>query len=259
MTTRINMPYYIVDQDNGVMYLRLNFCLFLEGKTFEYRDGLLSVLDDLSSYNQVKVLVVSNDHPDFSLEKYAELWNEIVKSKDYEDKILRAFRVFDQLVVRLYSLKKVVVSMLSEPVNSMLFNFNLIADVRVISNEFYLDNNNNNMVNVPKGGIMFDQFRVANINPVKMLFLSDKVFHQTLSGNNFVDKVYAQEELVERTMTLIERLKSLNYSEIEAAKMAKSIDNLEEFETLLQKENKFLLKCIREKLHPGSQKIHRFH
>ncbi len=258
MTTYTN-TYYKIDQENDIVYLRLNYCLFLEDKTFEYRDALLATLDDLSKYNHIKVLVIDNNHPDFSLENYKQRWNAIIKSKDFEDKILRAFRVFDQLVIKLYRLKKVVVSMLSKPLNSMLFNFNLIADVRLITNEFYLDNDNDNMVNIPKGGIMFNQFRVANVNPVKMLFLSDKVFHQTLSSNNFVDKVFYGEEFEERTRSLIERLKILSYAEIEAAKMAKSIDNLEEFENLLQRENAFLLTCIREKLNPGSQKIFRFH
>ncbi len=259
MTTYSNTPYYTIVNDNGIVRLQLSYYLFLEEKTYEYRDSLLAILDDVSKDESVKVLIVSNDHPDFSLEKYYEIWNSIVADEDYEEMILRAFRGFDQLVIKLYQVKKVVISSLSKPLNSMLFNFNLIADVRVITNEFYIDNNNENMVNVPKGGVMFDQFHVANINPVKFLFLSDKVFNQTLSQNNFVDKVFSQEELDERLLAIAERFKFVNYSEIEAAKMTKSIDNQAEFETLLQKENKFLLKCIREKLHPGSQKIYRFH
>ncbi len=259
MTTFSNTSYYNVENENGIVHLQLNYCLFLEEKTYEYRDNLLNLLEEISKDDTIKVLILCNDHPDFSLEKYNAIWNTIVSDKEYESQILRAFRTFDQLVINLYGLKKVVISKLSKPLNSMLFNFNLISDVRVITNEFYVDNCNENMVNVPKGGVMFDQFRVANINPVKFLFLSDKVFHASLIQNNLVDKVFSTEELTERMIALAERLKLLSYSEIEAAKMAKSIDNLEEFENLLQKENKFLLKCIREKLHPGSQKIYRFH
>ncbi len=259
MITYSNTPYYNVRNENGIFHLQLSYCLFLEEKTYEYRDSLLTMLDDISKDESIKVLIITNDHPDFFLDSYNKIWNSIVVDTDFESKILRAFRVFDQLVIKLYQLKKVVISSLSKPVNSMLFNFNLVADVRVISNEFYLDNNNEKMVNIPKGAIMFDQFQVANINPVKLLFLSDKVFQETLSHNNFVDKVFYQEELEERVVVLAERFSSVDYSEIEAAKMAKSIDNLEEFENLLQKENKFLLKCIREMLHPGSQKIYRFH
>ncbi len=259
MTSYSNTPYYNVRNENGIFYLQLNYCLFLEEKTYEYRDSLLTMLDDISKDERVNVLIISNDHPDFYLDRYKEIWDSIVADKDYEDKILRSFRVFDQLVIKLYQMKKVVISSLSKPVNSMLFNFNLVADVRVITNEFYIDNNNKKMVNIPKGAIMFDQFHVANINPVKLYFLSDKVYQETLSHINFIDKVFYQEELKESVIKLAERFTSVDYSEIEAAKMAKSIDNLDEFETQLQKENKFLLKCIREKLHPGSQKIYRFH
>ncbi len=258
MSINLSNPYYKIGTENGIAQIQLNYCLFLESKTYEYRNELLSELDRLSEDNEVKVIIVSNDHPEFSLEKYNELWNAFFSDKDFKDDVLRAFRIFDQLVIKLYTLKKVIISMISAPLNSMLFNFNLIADVRVVTNEFYLDNNNEMMVNIPKGGIMYDQFKVANINPVKLLFLSDKVFYQHLLSNNLVDKVFSQEELVERVYALAERLKNINYAEIEAAKMTKSIDNLEEFEKLLQKENAFLISCIREKLNPGSQKIYRF-
>ncbi|MCW3805310.1 hypothetical protein [Plebeiibacterium marinum] len=252
-------PYYNIGSKNGIVQIQLNYCLFLENKTYEYRDELLSLLDELSEKSEIKVVIITNDHPYFSLEKYNDRWKEFFSNKDFKDDVLRAFRIFDQLVNKLYSLKKVILSVLSAPLNSMLFNFNLIADVRISTNEFYLDNNNDMMVNIPKGSIMYDQFKIANINPVKHLFLSDKVFHQHLLSNNLVDKVFSQEELDDRVYALAERFKNINYAEIEAAKMAKSIDNLEEFEKLLQRENAFLIACIREKLNPGSQKIYRFH
>ncbi len=259
MSDNSSNPYYNIESKNGIVQIQLNYSLFLESKTYEYRDELLSLLDKLANNNDVKVIIISNDHPEFSLERYNELWNSFFKDKDFKDDVLRAFRVFDQLVIKLYTLKKVIISMMSAPMNSMLFNFNLIADVRVVTNEFYLDNNNDMMVNIPKGGIMYDQFKVANINPVKLLFLSDKVFFQPLISNNLVDKVFSQEELEDRIYALADRFKAINYAEIEAAKMAKSVENLEEFEKLLQKENAFLISCIREKLNPGSQKIYRFH
>ncbi|MCW3786390.1 enoyl-CoA hydratase-related protein [Plebeiibacterium sediminum] len=259
MANYTSNQYYNIESKQGIVQLQLNYCLFLESKTYEYRDELLSLLDDLSNDKEVNVLIITNDHPDFSLEKYKQLWNSFFEGGDLKDNVLRAFRIFDQLVIRLYSLKKVVISMITGPLNSMLFNFNLISDVRVVTNEFYLDNNNEMMVNVPKGAIMYDHFKVANINPVKLLFLSDKVFYQEFLSNNLVDKVFTQEEIADRVYALAERFVKINYAEIEAAKMAKSIDNLEEFEQSLQKENAFLLACIREKLNPGSQKIHRFH
>ncbi len=259
MSVYSNSPYYNIGSKNGIVKIQLNYCLFLESKTYEFRDELLSLLDELSGNSDEKVIIISNDHPDFSLEKYNELWKEFFGDKDFKDDVLRAFRIFDQLAIKLYTLKKVIISMMSVPLNSMLFNFNQIADVRIVTNEFYLDNNNEMMVNIPKGGIVYDQFKIANINPVQLLFLSDKVFYQNLLSNNLVDKVFNQEELVDRVYALAERFKTINYAEIEAAKMSKSIDNLEEFEKLLQKENSFLISCIMEKLNPGSQKIYRFH
>ena len=258
MTQFLNNPYCQSEQKGGILLLRLNYCLFLESKTYEYRDALIDMLDKVSKDETIKSVVISNDHPDFSLESYQKVWHAFFEDKNYEEKVLRSFRVFDLLVLKLYALKKVVVSMLVQPMNAFLFNFSFIADLRIVSKDFYLDNDNVDMVNIPKGSTMHKQFINATINPVNVYFLSDKIFPDVLSKHNMVDRVFNPEELNERTESLVQRFEEVHYAEIEAAKMAKSADNLEGFENLLQQENTFLLSCIREKFNESSQKIQRF-
>ncbi len=259
MLTYSGNQYYNIEQVNEVLYLQINFCLFLEDKTFQYRDELIETIDLMAKDNAVKIVVITNNHPDYSLESYAEKWNSFFREENYQDKILRSFRVFDQLVLKLYALKKIVVTMFSEAVPAMVFNFGLVADLRIVSKEFYIDNHNTNMVNIPKGNVMLNQFQVATINPVNLYFLTDKIFHESLSTHHLVDKVFNAEELQERTDALLKRFEVVNYAEIEAAKMFKSVEDQEELENQLQQENTFLLSCIREKVNYLSQKLHRFH
>lgn len=257
-TQELNNPYCIAKKEGSVFIMRLNFCLFLESKTYEYRDQILEILDEVAKDHEIKSVVISNDHPDYSLELYTEKWQSFFTAKNYEESVLRSFRTVDLLVLKLFALKKVVISMLSNPVNAMLFNFNLIADLRIVSKVFYIDNNNVDMVNIPKGGAMAKHLMIGNANPINAYFLSDKIFPEMLLQHSGVDRVFNPEELEERTTSLAQRFNEVDYAEIEAAKMNRSTGNLETFEVQLQKENTFLLSCIREKLNRSSQKIQRF-
>ncbi len=259
MLTYSGNKYYNVEQADEAVHLQINFCLLLEDKTFQYRDELMETFDLIAKDDTCKVVVIANNHPDYNIKAYAEKWNSFFREENYQDKILRSFRLFDQLISKLYALKKIVVTSFSEAVPAMLFNFSLIADLRLISKEFYIDNHNANMLNIPKGNVMLRQFQMAVVNPVNLYFLTDKVFPEALQKYNLVDKVFNAEELKERTDALIKRFEIVNYAEIEAAKMFKSVDEQESFENQLQQENTYLLSCIREKINYVSQKLHRFH
>jgi enoyl-CoA hydratase/carnithine racemase len=233
--------------------------MLIENNTFEFRDKIIELFDKFKDDNLIKVLIISSQHTDFSLKKFKKTWNSFFEKKDYEDSILRIFRIYDQILLKIKSLNKVVISMDSKCLNPMLFNFGMAADVRIISNDFYIDNDNTNMINIPKGGVVYSGDSIKTyINHVKLLFFSDKLISAELIGNNLVDKVVFSEDLKNKTLELAKRLENIDYSEIAAVK-AMTPRRLRKLELVLQSENEFLMSCIRKRINPNTQEILRFH
>jgi len=248
-----------IEVHGNTVILYINYCLLLENKTYEYRDEIIEYFDKLNYDDSVKVIVISNDHPFYSLGNFRQIWDSLFKSKNCEDSILRIFRIYNQLLLQIKSLNKVIISMNSKSFNPMLFNFSMSADIRIISNDFHIDNNNINMLNIPKGGCIYSEsFINTNINPVKLIFLREKLFSTELMECKIVDQVFHSEDLKNRTFELAKRFENIDYSEIEAVK-ALLPRRLRKLELVLQSENEFLMSCIRKRKNQNTQEIHRFH
>jgi enoyl-CoA hydratase/carnithine racemase len=256
MKTEVNTKYFYSELNEGKLILYLDYCLILEQETFDYRNQLLDFLDHVNESNNVKVLVIDNNHPDFSLEKYKEKWNTLYEASNYEGNILRVFRTFNQLLLKIKSMNKIVLSVYSKPVNASLFSMSMAADLRFISRDFYIDNDNYNFVNIPKGGATFVESSLMYVNPVKMLFQSDKVHSSDLLQKHIVDETINQEELKERVFNVAERYSKFDYVEFEAVKIVQQ-SRIKKLDICLQEENECLLTCIRKKKNLNDRKISR--
>ncbi|PCH71348.1 MAG: hypothetical protein COC06_01560 [Bacteroidales bacterium] len=246
MKVNINDKYFHFELKDRVMILYLNSCLFLEKESFTHRNQLLEFLDKINKNDTIKILVISNDHPNFFLNNYKNKWNTIYESEDFEGNILRVFRTYNQILLKLKSMQKVILSVHVRPINAMLLNFSMAADLRFVSRDFYVDNDNNNMVNIPKGGATFIESSLMYVNPVKMLFQSDKLFPTDLYKKHIVDEIFNHEEIMERVLTIATRYSKFDYVEFEAVKIMK-YSRLKRLDLALQKENDYLLTCIRKK------------
>ena len=252
MTIHINDKYYHSRLVEQVMILSIDFNLFLEDESFSHRNQLLDFLDSVDKSSEIKTLIINNDHPEFSLSKFKNKWNTIYESKDYESNILRVFRTYNQVLLKIKAIQKVVLFVNIKPVNVMLFNLGLAADLRFASSDFFTDNHNYNFVNIPKGGAAFAESSLMYINPVKMLFQSDKVYPAELFNKHIVDEVFNHEEIMERVLTIAKRYSNFEYIEIEAVK-ASEHNGLKKLDLSLQKENDYLLACIRKRKNPSAQ------
>lgn len=248
MTNTIN-KYFNTRFHESAVVLELNYMLFLENESYEHKQNVLSFLDEVDRDTRTNVLIISNNHADFSLGKYKKKWDSFVEDKDFESNILRAFRTFNELFLRVADMKMVVISMISKAINPLLFNFSLAADLRCSSGDFYIDNNNHNMVNVTKGSAVFAQFAQVSFNPFKLLFLLDKVRPKTLYKRQILDRIY-DENLEDEVLKIAKHLSKYDYFEYE---VIKSIihNKLPNIERALQHENEFLLTCIRKKVNQG--------
>lgn len=254
-----NERFLKVDLQGNTVILYINYCILLENKTYEYRDEIIEYFEKLNNDDSAKVVVISNDHADFSIDKFKQIWNSLFIRDDYEESILRVFRIYDQMLLKIKSLNKVVMSMDSGYLNPMLFNFGMAADIRMISSDFYIDNDNTNMLNTPKGGCVYSEASIKTYtNPVNLLFLTDKLFAPELLQNNLVDKVFDNEALKDKTFAIAKKFEGIDYSEIEAVK-ALHPRKLRKLELALQRENEFLMSCIRKRRNQKTQEIHRFH
>lgn len=237
--------YFKTECIQGVMMLYLDYSIFLEKETFVHKNELLEFLDKIDSQKEIKTLVISNEHSGFSFDQFKSKWNSIFEESDYESAVLRVFRSYNQVFLRLKSLEKVIISVNSQPVPPMLFCFSMVADLRFVSQEFYLNNDNCNMLNIPKGGAIFTEYNLMYLNPLKLLFYTDKVFPKELYNKHIIDGVFDKEELKDKVLSIASRYNRFDYIEIEAVKIFEH-KKQRKFELALQKEDEFLLTCIRK-------------
>jgi len=245
MIENITNKYFKTECIKGVIMLYLDYSLFLEKETFVHKNELLEFLDEINSNDEIKTLVINNEHPEYSFDQFKSKWNLIFEETDFESAILRVFRSFNQVFLKIKSLEKVIISINSQPIPPMLFCFSMVADLRFTSQEFYLDNDNCNMLNIPKGGAVFSEYHLMYLNPLKLLFYTDKVFSDELYNKHIIDGVFDKEELTNSVLSIAKRYNRFNYIEIEAVKIFEH-KKQRKFELALQKEDEFLLTCIRK-------------
>lgn len=238
--------YFNIKQHNTSILLELDYMIFLENESYTHKEELVSYLDKIGQDNTIDVLIISNNHANYSLEKYTEKWNTFYNSLHWENNILRVFRTYDELFMKIKSLKKSIIFMNSKAVNLLLFNFSLAADLRCISRDFSIINNKQNMVNVPKGGYAHLNSVSAFRNPFKLLFLLEEIKADTLYKRQLVDRVYTNELEIE-VLKIADHLATFDYIELETVKIYDH-NRLPKIEIELQKENEFLLSCIRTKI-----------
>ena len=237
--------YFNVDINGPIATLQLDYNLILENTTYKHKQLFLDSLDKISQDESIKTLIISNDHPGYSLELFRKKWDDFYNNDDFEHNILRAFRTFDELYLKIKSLKKAIISVNIKPENVMLFNFSLAADLRIIQKDFIIDNDNTNMGNISKGGVLFSSTEFPFKNPFKLLFLLKEITAETLYKRQLVDRVY-KNNIRKEVFKIAEHLSSFDYIELETLKMSDH-ERLNAVERLFQQENEFLLSCIRIK------------
>ena len=244
--------YFKTQFHESVVVLELNYLILLEDETYHHKEAFINFIDEIAENKTIDVLIISNDHPDFSMQTYKEKWRSFYEGANWESHILRVFRTFDELFIKIKSLKKTVISVNTKPVNAAILNFSMVADLRVVSKQFYVDNDNAFMVNIPKGGAIYNESKISFRNPIKLLFLLDKIKSETLYKRQLVDKVY-DPPMTDKVLAIAERLRSFDYIEFEAVKILehKKVDT---FEKALQQENEFLLSCIRTNINHKKEK-----
>ncbi len=238
--------YFNIKYLDTVAELTLNYQILLENESYSHKENLLQLIDEIETNKAIRVLVIRNDHPDFSMDKYREKWKSFYEGIHWESNILRVFRTFDELFLKIKSLKKTVMSVSIKPINAAIFNFSMASDLRIISKHFCVDNNNECMVNIPKGGAIYNVSKISFRNPVKLLFLFDEIKADTLYKRQLVDKVY-DDNINEKVMSVAKRLSSFDYIEFESVKILEH-NKINDFERALQQENEFLLSCVRTRI-----------
>lgn len=242
--TNTTDKYFNIRCHKSSVLLELDYMIFLENETYAHKEKLEAIFDQIEKNTAIDVLIISNNHTNFSLDKYKEKWNSFYKGAYWEDNILRVFRTYDELFIKIKSLKKAIIFMNNKTVNTMLFNFSMAADLRIISNDFVINNNNKNMVNIPKGGHLLNKSIYKN--PFKLIFLLKEIKADTLYKRQLVDRV-EYNDLEEEVLNIADHLATFDYIEFETIKILDH-KRLNKIERKLQKENEFLLSCIRTKI-----------
>ena len=241
--------YFNASISGNVADIELDYMLLLENESYTYKDEFTALLDSLGEDNSIRVIVISNNHPNFTIEKYVEKWATFYEGEYWENNIQRVFRCFNELFLKIYSLPKSVVSVSIKPTNFTLFNLTMSADVRCVSGNFEIVNlnNNQNMINIPKGIAAYSGINASVQDPFKLIFLVRHITAESLYKRQMVDKVYG-DDIEEQVAGIAQRLSQIETAEISSFKEVTGQNRIEELEASLRHENQLLLTSIRKKI-----------
>lgn len=239
--------YFNIRCQNSSVILELDYMIFLENESYSHKEKLEEILLNIENDSAIDVVIFSNKHINYTLEKFKEKWNGFYNGAHWESNILRVFRTYDELFMKIKALKKAIIFINTKTVNSMLFNFSMVGDLRFISDDFIIDNNNENMVNIPKGASIFGNASSTYKNPFKLMFLLTKIEASTLNKRQLIDEVCTLENIEAEALKVADHLATFDYIELETIKIVEH-NRMSSTESKLQKENEFLLSCIRTKI-----------
>ena len=240
-----NNDFFSAKEIDNLIILSLNKNLLIRSTDLTARDRVFDFFDDISRSNTIKVVVIDSSSEKSGSKEYIDFYRKVLKSELDRLAVHRMLNVFNQIILKIAGLNKVVVHSNSGLAIPLFLNISLACDYRIVADNTVFQKPYLKLGMVPTGGGAFFLSRILSRSKTFAILLSDRdiTAHEALKLG-IVDKIVSVEELEDaalemaqhlarkpaRTLTVTKRL--LNYS----------IKDLKDY---LDFENQEILKIVR--------------
>lgn len=195
--------FYRVERRDDVAILRLGKNFLFEAIEVALHNPLLDVVDDISKNDDISVVVIINCAEKTGGDDYACFCRQTIDTEfDYRS-IHRMCNFFDQLILKIFGLNKVVVHADCGEIIPLFFNLSLACDYRIIATHtIYLQPYCKEDL-LPKGGGTFFLCNMLGYDRTRKLLMSDQnlTAHESLELG-IVDQVVPQKQLEETAVQI---------------------------------------------------------
>ena len=157
-----------------IAILRLGKDFLLESIDLSVSKRLLDAFERLSQRSEIKILVIINCPEKIGGEEYIDFCRQVINSEHDRQSIHRMCNIFDQLILKIIKLNKLVIHADSGEVISLFLNMSLACDYRIVSRDTTFQKPYFELEMLPKGGGPFFLCNLLGYSKTKQFLMSEK-------------------------------------------------------------------------------------
>jgi len=239
-----NSDFFSAKEIDDLIILSLNKNLLIRSTDLATRDRVLDFFDDISRSDTIKVVVIVSSPEKSGSEEYIDFYRKILESELDRLAVCRMLNVFNQIILKIAGLNKVIVHSDSGLVIPLFLNISLACDYRIVADNTMFQKPYLTLGMVPTGGGAFFLSRILSRSKALAILLSDRDInaHEALKLG-IVDKIVPVEELEDAALEMAQHLARKPARTLTVAKrlVNYSIKDLKDY---LDFENQEILKII---------------
>jgi 2-(1,2-epoxy-1,2-dihydrophenyl)acetyl-CoA isomerase len=192
---------YLVERLDDLVMLRLGKNFLFEAIALATNNPLLDLFDDISKNDEAKVLVIANCPEKTGSDEYIDFCQHSVATEFDFKSIHRMCNFFDQFILKIVGLNKVVVHADCGEIIPLFLNISLACDYRIIATHTVYQKPYLKIGLLPKGGGAFFLCNMLGYAKArKFLMSAEKISAQEALELGIVDRVVPQNKLEETAL-----------------------------------------------------------
>ena len=165
---------YTLTRYEDIAILRFGKDFLFESIDLSIAKRLFDVFERISQSSEIKVLVIINCPEKIGCEEYIHFCRQAISTEVYCKSIHRMCNIFDQLILKIIKLNKLVIHADCGEVISLFLNMSLACDYRIVASDTTFQKPYFELEMLPKGGGPFFLCNLLGYSKTKQLLMSEK-------------------------------------------------------------------------------------
>jgi 2-(1,2-epoxy-1,2-dihydrophenyl)acetyl-CoA isomerase len=207
MTSYESQDFYLLKRYDDVAILKLgkNFLSNLIDLAME--NSLLHVFNHIAENDEIKALVIMNCPEKMGREEYIDFFRQVLANEPERNTIHRLCNIFDQLILKIVGLNKLVIHTDCGEVIPLFLNMSLACDYRIVATHTIFQKPYFELGMLPKGGGAFFLCKMLGNSKTRQLLESEKEMNAIEALDiGIVDQVVPYNDLEKTAIQLALRL-----------------------------------------------------
>lgn len=189
---------YSLSKSGDIAILRLGKDFLFESIDLSVSSKLFDVFDRVSQNNEIKVMVIVNSSDKIGCKEYINFCQQSIDAEVDHRSIHRLCNIFDQLILKIAGLNKLVIHADCGEVIPIFLNISFASDYRIVATNTIIQKPYFELEMLPMGGSAFFLSSLLGYSKTKQLLMSDKEINASEALEiGIVDQVVPYDKLEE--------------------------------------------------------------
>jgi len=186
----IKSDYFSTKKFNDIITISFTGNIMLFPTLLSAKEALFDYLDLVSNTDSIKVVILKGKRERDQREDYFAFYNALIKSKIDENALLRLFRCYDQLILKIVESSKFFIEVGRGDIIFQTFNVGLACDYRIVTDHTVIHNPSIGIGLMTKGGGAYFLKKILGHTKTYEILLSAKgISAQEALKLGMVDKI----------------------------------------------------------------------